>query len=357
MIWYITFKDIASFFRSEKKVFIWLLICMIGGSFVLNYSYSFARYRGEIYEYNSGDEVLRYKINSVSQTENCTSIIDQINQSGLPGIKNYQFFKKSEDDYTIVGSSFISENSSAFTGLWIEGYANEIENTGENVCAVNGNLLDYGERLKMTGEIFILDDEEFEIKGVFEFSINSTGIVIFADKYTEKYKECDSLYITFSQRLNKEQCAEFENIVKANAENCTIAYPPEPGTIGADVVKANELQYTAIIIMLVICLVSLIKYWQAVNLPAYTVYWINGATNRGIMCIALCESLILCVSTYLIGLGLNAAARRLFTFSASLEPNDILIGFAVFFGTFAVFTLINTAKICREFKITNVRRD
>lgn len=357
MIWYITLRDMFSFYKTQKTVFIWLLICMVSGSFVLNYSYSFARYRGKIYEYNSGDVVLRYKINNASQTKDCAAIIDQIIQSDLPEIKDYQIFKRSGDGLMVVGSSFISENLSSFTGVWREGYVSAIENTGENVCAVEIGLLDYNGRLKMTGETFVLDGEEFKIRGVFETLENNSGIVIFADKFMDKYKECDSLYITFSRYLSEEQRTKFERIVKTNTKNGTLIYPPEPGTLGMHIVKLNELQYTAIIIMLVICVVSLIKYWQTVNLPAYTVYWINGATTGKIICVALCESLSLCVSTYMIGLALNMAARRLLTFGAALEMNDIVIGFLSFFGTFAIFTLINTVKICKDFKITNVRRD
>lgn len=129
------------------------------------------------------------------------------------------------------------------------------------------------------------------------------------------------------------------------------------GGEGSDTVRSNEIQYTIIVIMLVVCLVSLIKYWQAVNLSAYTVYWINGATNGVIIGAALCESLLLCGSTYLVGLGLNALSRLFMTKTASLTLNDILIGFGVFFGVFAVFTLINTTKICKRFNTANVRRD
>ena len=75
------------------------------------------------------------------------------------------------------------------------------------------------------------------------------------------------------------------------------------------------------------------------------------------MRVALCESLLLCVSTYLAGLGLNALLRNFLTRTAPLTLADIGIGFGIFFGTFAVFTLINTVKICRQFKVTNVRRD
>ena len=84
MVFFITLKDIAAFFRSEKKVFIWLLICMISGSFVLNYSYSFARYRGAIYEHNLGADRARYRIYADSPTDAADAVLTQISESDLP---------------------------------------------------------------------------------------------------------------------------------------------------------------------------------------------------------------------------------------------------------------------------------
>lgn len=356
MIWYITLKDIFSFFKSEKKVFIWLLICMICGSFVLNYSYSFAQYRGDVYEYNSGEAVARYKINGNSAVTSASEILEKLSARNFPEVNNYQLFGKSESGYKVVGSSYISENSSSFTGIWKEGYASAIQNIG-NVCAVNSELLDYGERLKMTDENITLDGDEYTIRGVFESIEANTDIVIFADNFINKFDRFDSLWITFSERLNEKQVAEFESIIKTNIESGSLSYPPEPGVIGSDIVKSNKIQYTAIIIMLEICLVSLIKYWQSVNLPTYTIYLINGASNGKIMLVALCESLLLCVSTYLFGLGINVVSRRLFSFSSTLTISDIIIGFGIYFGTFAIFTLINTAKICKQFSVSNIRRD
>ncbi len=357
MAWYIAFKDIAAFFRSEKKVFIMLLLFMISGSFVLNYSYSFARYRGDIYEYNSGARAERYKIRGASSTASAKIILEQISDGDFVDVKDYQLFGRSDDGTVVVGSSFISEHSSAFTGSWTEGYYSEIENTGNPVCAVNGKLLDYGERLKMVGETLTLDGEDFIIKGVFKPWLNDTDIVIFADRFTQKYNELDEMWITFEQRLSDVQRAQLESIVKANIPGVSMTYPPEPGEVGADIVKSNQLQYTAVIIMLVVCLASLIRYWQSVNLSAYTIYWLGGAANSQIMKAAACEALILCTVTYLAGLGLNAVSRNLFSRNSPLTINDVLVGFAIFFGTFALFTLINTSKICREFKVTDVRRD
>lgn len=357
MILYITLKDIKAFFMSEKKVFIWLLICMVGGAFVLNYSYSFARWRGEMYEYAVEANVPRYKIRAEVPSADADALLKKLTTDEFLEIENYQFFGESNEGLNVVGSSFISKSTGAFTGFWSEGYKYNFERSETNACAVNIDLLEYGERFKMTGEPFTLDGETFTIRGVFENVGTDSDIVIFPEKFLEKYGEVSEIWITFAKRLDDAQLGRFEQLVRELLPGSGITKPPEPGVEGSDMVKSNELQYTAIIIMLVVCLVSLIKYWQSVNLPAYTVYWINGASNRVIIGVALCESLLLCGSTYLIGLGLNAMSRLFMTKTAPLTPNDILIGFGIFFGVFAVFTLINTVKICKQFKVSNVRRD
>ena len=354
MIWYITLKDIKAFYQSEKMVFLWLVVCMICGSFVLNYSYSFARYRGEIYEYNSGASIARYQVNGITQTKNFNEIVEQIPDSDFPKIDDYQLFSTTSEGYIVVGSSFISERSAAFTGLWKEGYATEISQADTNACAVDSKLLEYNERLKMVGEKMIIDNDEFIIRGVFEGSINS-DIVIFADRFKEKYDSFQKMWITFSHRLNEEQEKEFIRIIEEKIPDCKIIAPPVKGTVGSDIVKSNEIQYTFIIIMLVICLVSIIKYWQTINTPTYTIYWINGATTSSIMLLALCESFVLCFLTYLLGLGLNALSRFFLTKNTLLNSFDIIIGFGVFFGIFTIFTLINTVRICKTFN--GVRRN
>ena len=356
VVFFITLKDIAAFFRSEKKVFIWLLICMISGSFVLNYSYSFARYRGAIFGSILEGDKAKYKIYADSPTAAADAVLDRIAESELPDVGHYQLFGRSDSGYTVVGSSYISQNTGAFTGVWYEGRYADIENNGEPVCAVDKKILDYGDRLKMTGETFVLDGEEFIIRGVYGNGIYDNEAVIFADKFIEKYDSFNSFWITFTEHLDEDREREFVSIINSNISGARITYP-EPNEAGALSVKANELQYSAIIILLVVCLVSLIKYWQAVNLPTYTIYWINGATNGTVMRVAFCESLLLCVSTYSVGLGLNALLRSFLTRTAPLTLADIGIGFGIFFGTFAVFTLINTVKICRQFKVANVRRD
>lgn len=356
MILYIALKDIRAFFRSEKPVFLWLIFCLICGSFMLNYSYSFARYHGEIYEYNSGASIARYRIDGFASTDKFGELLERISREVIKEIEDYQLFNTTSNGNVIVGSSFISEKSAAFTGIWREGYAAEISPTELSACAINSKLLNYNGRLTMTGEKFMIDNEEFVIRGVFEMS-NNADIVIFADKFIEKYDDFNKLWITFSQRLSAEQELNFSRIIKNEIPDCNIISPPAKGEAGSDIVKSSELQYTAIIIMLIICLVSIIKYWQTVNVGTYTIYWISGASEGKIMLLALCECLVLCVCTYLAGLGINTLSRSFLSKNAPLEPLDIIIGFGVYFGVFTVFVLINTARICKTFNTANIRSD
>lgn len=356
MIWRITLKDIKSFCQSERKVFFWLIFCMICGSFVLNYSYSFVRYRGEIFENNSGMSAARYQIIGEIASDDFNGLMKDISNCSLPEASDFQLFTTSSEGYSVVGSSFISEKSASFTGLWKEGYAAVIDSKEYNACAVSDRLLDYDNRLKMTGESFFLDNDEFVICGVYEMSLNS-DVVIFSDIFLEKYSTFDKCWVTFSHSLTEEQEQELIRLIKAENADCTIIVPPKKGSISSDIIKSNELQYTVIIVILIVCIVSILNYWQEVNKSTYTIYWINGATHQKIILLAVCESVVLCVSTYLIGLGLNALSRLFISKNSPLELNDVLLGFVVFFGVFTVFTLINTTRICKSFNIRNIRRD
>lgn len=357
MILYIAIKDLISFLKSEKNIFIWLLTCMISGSFVLNYSYSFARYRAMIYEHNIGSDIPTYKI-ICDENAPCNIVDDllkSLSNGNYPQIENYQLISDESNQFRVVGSSFISEKLASLTGVWTEGYAFEIKNTGENICAVNSDLLNYGNHIKMTNEKIQFMGEEFTIKGVFEEG--ESEIIIFSDKYTKMFECFREMRITFVKKLDDLQTENLKKELIKLLPHGKLINPPKFGETSAGIINVNEFQYTAIIILFVVCLVSLIKYWQAINISAYTIYWINGATPKNIMLISLLESTLLCIITYPVGLGLNALARFFVTKSAPLELSDIRLGFGIFWGTFAVFTLINTIKICKKLKVIDVRRD
>lgn len=357
MTLYIAIKDLISFFKSEKKIFIWLLICMVSGSFVLNYSYSFARYRAMIYEHNIGSDIPTYKIicDGNAPCIIVDSFLKSLSNDNYPQIDNYQLISDTNSQFRVVGSSFISEKLASLTGIWTEGYAFEIKNTGENICAVNSDLLNYGEHIKMTDEKIQFLGEVFTIKGVFEQS--ESGIIIFADKFIEMFECFGEMRITFEKKLDDRQTENLKKELIKLFPHGKLVIPPKFGETSADVVKFNEFQYTAIIFLFVVCLVSLIKYWQSINISTYTIYWINGATRKKIMLISLYESTLLCILTYPVGLGLNALMRFYVTKSAPLELSDIRLGFGIFWGTFAVFTLFNTIKICKKLNVIDVRRD
>lgn len=359
MILRITLKDIAAFVRSEKRVFFWLLACMVGGSFVLNYSYSFARYQGRIFDWMNGADKAKYGVvcSGAEDIEKASAILDRVSKDDFPEIDNYQLHRDSEDGYTVTGSTELTLKVTG--GMWIEGYHRNIENVG-NVCAMSTSLVDYGDRIKMTGESVVIDGEEFTVRGVFIPYRSNVKALIFADKFIEKYDDFTQISVTFKERLNDVQQSELERVVRENVTG-RVTVPPKPGSANEEVTRSSEMGFSMMAVILVLCLVVLLKYWQQVNLPAYTVYWINGATNGTIMRIALCESLLLCVVTYAAGLGLNVLMRKVFSgvFSATapLELSDIVMGFVIFFGTFTIFTVINAAKICKTFRVTNVRRD
>ncbi len=360
MIFHITFKDLAAFARSEKQVFIQLLVCMVCGSFVLNYSYSFARYQGRLFDWMNGADKAKYSVmcSGSESVDKAKSVIERVSRDDFPEIESYQLYRMTDDGYLIAGSTELSLRVT--TGSWIEGYHRNIENTGNNVCAMNSEQLEYGGRIKMSGESTVIDGEEFIIKGVFSPYRSNLGAMIFADKFLEKYDDFTQISITFKERLNNVQQSELERVVRENVTG-RITVPPKPGASGEEATRSAEIGFSMMAVILVLCLVAMLKYWQQVNLPAYTVYWINGATNGTIMRIALCESLLLCVVTYSAGLGLNVLTRKIFSgfFSAAapLELSDIVMGFAIFFGTFTIFTVINAAKICKTFRVANVRRD
>lgn len=355
MIMRIALKDTAAFFRCEKRVFVWLIACMTCGAFVLNYSYTFARWYGGMYEYNTGADIARYKISGSGKSVDADEMFYRIQNGGFPELTEYQFFTSSAG-HKVAGSSVLTRSSGAYTGVWVEGYSKPIEHD-KSAVAVSDSLLEYGDRMKMTGETFTLDGEDFKIRGVYESSPWGTAdAVIFADKFLEKYRSFDALWLTFSERLNGEQTARLKQLLGEYAD-VRITEPPEPGSSGEPYTRACLIQYSAIVVLLVVNLTSLMKYWQKVNLPTYTVYWINGATSGTVMAAAMCEALLLCVPTYLAGLLANFVSRQFSSWKVELTANDLLLGFGIFFGTFALFTLINTARICRNFNTANVRRD
>lgn len=359
MVWYVAVKDIINFYRTEKHVFIWLIISMIVCSFVINYSYAFARYRGNLYDENMGENLPVYKIFSSDNIDFSTleNIFSDFENENISDVTAVSCMTNTKNGIRIVGSTELSPNNFKLTGAWVEGYASKIDSEQQNTCIVNESLLSYDGRLKMTGETYSIDGEDFVIGGVYESLNNTADLVIFLDKFKEKYKCFDEIWITFEEQLNSEQQQRMESVIKKYIEHRNIVFPEKTSETAQMITLSNQMQYSIFIVLLVTFLASIIQYWYDVNISTYTIYWITGASIKNILCVVLGETFILCTSSYIIGLLLNAISRQIVTKNAPLTVNDVVLGFSVFFGTMLVFGIINMIRICRTFSVNNIRRE
>lgn len=359
MIWYVTLKDIFNFFKSERIVFIWLIVSMITGSFILNYSYAFARYRGDLYDYNMGTDTPVYKISSSDKV--ALSVFDAVfsdfEDAGLPEVVSVTCLTCAENGMRVAGSAQISPEDFPLTGLWVEGYALPISADTRDACVVEESMLSYGNRVKMTGETFSLDEEDFVICGVYESFGGAADVVIFMDRYKEKYGCFDDIWIVFQEKLDENEQQMFETTIRKYIEHGSITYPDISGGAGEMITVSHQLKYSVLMVLLVVFLASIIQYWYDVNISTYTVYWMTGASNRKILGVVFCETLLLCTGTYVTGLILNALFRLILTRNAPLTIGDVILGFSIFFGTMLVLSLVNMIRICRTFSVKNIRRE
>lgn len=360
MVWYVTLKDISAFFHKEKLVFFGLLAGMVTCAFVLNYSYSFARFRGEMYNQGKGAKLPVYRIACSSRMaySDFEGAFSDFAEAGFPDTVCVTCRTDTADGKEIAGTTEITSESAWLTGMWTEGYALPISADEKNACAVSDKLLSYDGRLKMTGETFHVDGEDFIIRGVYEtFGFGEADIVIFLDRYREKYGVFDDIWITFDEILSEKEQKAFEDIIKKYMKHGSIHYPEMETEQGELIAKSNQLQYSIFIVLLVVFLASILQYWYDVNLPAYTVYWLTGAKTRKILGIVFCETLLLCGGSYVAGLLLNAVCRLVFTKNAPLTFSDMALGFGIFFGTMFIFSLIRMVQLSRTFSVSNIRRE
>lgn len=361
MLWCIALKDISAFLNKERKVFFGLLAGMVTAAFILNYSYSFARFRGEMYDQAWGSDIPIYRISSTIPVKlsEFEKVLSDFKEAGLPETVSISCRTSTADGKRIAGTTEITPNGAWLTGTWTEGYAVSVSPDDKNACAVSDRLLSYDGRLKMTDEVFTLDSEEFIIRGVYETfaGFGEADIVIFLEKYKEKYGVFNDIWITFDEHLSEKEQQTFENLVKKYVEHGSIHWPQKSTEDAEMVTRSHQLQYSIFIVLLVVFLASILQYWYDVNLPAYTVYWLIGAKNRRILGIVFCETLLLCGSSYVVGLLLNAVCRLVFTKNAPLTISDMALGFGIFFGTMLIFGLINMVRLCRTFSVSNIRRE
>ncbi|MBQ9984175.1 MAG: hypothetical protein IJP29_06255 [Lachnospiraceae bacterium] len=284
-------------------------------------------------------------------------IISGMKDENFPDVVSCTCFINAENGMRIAGSTQISPKDFSLTGAWVEGYALPIPTDERKVCAVNERVLFYDERIKMTGELFEIEEEKFIIRGVYESFGGATDALIFIDTFKDMYGCFDSVWITFQEQLDEGEQQQFEKIVKQHIEHGSITYPKMSSDEGMMITASNQLQYSIFIVLLVLFLVSIIQYWYDVNISTYTIYWITGASNKKILAIVFCETLLLCISTFVVGLMFNAIFRTMLTRTAPLVLGDVVLGFGIFFGTMLMFSLINMIRICRTFSVNNIRRD
>lgn len=355
MSWYIALKDIINFYKTEKSVFVRLILSMVICSFVMNYSYSFARYRGNLYDESMGVDIPVYKIYShenlyFDEFENILSDFKNVN---LPDVTKISCMSNTNDGIRIAGSTDISPKDFNLTGAWTEGYSTALE--GSNICAVNADLLSYDEsHIKMTGEKYKIDNEDYIIGGVYESLGGAADIIISIDKYKEKYGYFDEIWITFAKNPNKDEQKKMEDIIKKYVASGTIYSPEISSNAGEMITLSNQFQYSIFIVLLIVFLASLIQYWYDANIATYTIYQITGASVKKILRIVFSETFLLSTVCYLGGLLLNALVRLIFTENAALTANDIILGFSIFWGTMLLLCLANMIRVCRTFSINNI---
>lgn len=364
MILYVAFQNLKLFYLSNRKVFVWMIISLTLSSFILCYAYSFARYRGKVYEHSAGSDIARYRIecSSIVSEDAFQKLKDGLDH-GFPDIDLIQCFSTTNDGYSLCGTTEISMSSGEYTGLWKEGYYIEYIDSEERVCAVNDKLLSYGDRLKMSGTSYSVNGIDYTIRGVYEKTPDAPGvkkqvdIVIPLTCFWKDGFAADTIWIVFQNRMTDRQLERFRKVLTDTIGESNLILPPVPGEDGAFVTNLNMIQYSMIYIMLVVCLVFLIRYFQQVNLSTYTIYWITGARKTILMLSSILELLILCVTTFLAGGFLNWAFRFLIVQSEALTMTDLLLGFGIYLFVFVIFGTSQMRQICNHFQLSNIRRD
>lgn len=358
-ILYITLKDVRAFFFRERKLFLFYLISMVICSFSINFAYSFANYRGEIYDQETGESTPVFKVypDEALSTDTLNEIMDSWNDSDFGEkypIQEYVCFKNSQG-LTIAGASFISPNYSSITGLWTEGYWSEITPADGSVIAINENLLDYSNnKMKMTGETYVLDGTEYIIRGVYKLA-NMSDAVIFYEDFSENYGSMDSFWFIMKFALDEDALQCFTSILQEYIPHGTIEYPQDEVTTGDIVSTSHKMQYSLIIVVLMYFIAMLYNFWHERNLPAYTVYWVVGMPPIKIIGIAVTEMILLFGGTYLVGLMLNLLVRLFLADYLPISIKDIVLGFGLTFAIMLVCSIKNMYRMCMNFSLTNLK--
>ncbi len=358
-VFYITLKDIKAFYSREKRLFVFYLASMVICAFMINFSYSFANYRGELHDSSTGAGT---PIVKVRPDENIsTDILDEImetwgasdNGQKYP-IAEYVCFVQNDRGMQIAGSSFISTKHSILTGLWVEGYWRDISPEDGKVIALNGRYLDYTDHMKMTGEVYELDGQEYIISGVYCDSFMNDA-VIFYDDFVKAYGVMDSFWLIMPSDFDDTAANALVSIIQEYIPHGTMELPVDDVTSGEIFSISNKTQYSLIIVVLVYFVAMLYNFWHKRNLPVYTVYWLVGMTPAKIVSIAVAELILLFGGTYIVGFLLNLFVRVFISEYLAVTPADFILGFGLTFAVMLLCVIKNMRRMCRSFSVTNLR--
>lgn len=365
MILYITLKELCAFFRQKKEVFLFMVFCMISISFVMNYAFSFNRYRvnelkRDIEPFNSVYWITPDNEIPCSEIEKIKS---ELKANGFPEIIETYLLSKTSEGEEIVGADYIAKDSIALNEFWLESTDDILTGSGGNFCVVNEDYFGFGihkeeykGHIKVVGEKLMIDNEEFEVKGVVK-GLTLKAFLIDLTKFKEKYPFCCKATFVFSEALNSTQEEEFYGIVRKHIEHGNVQ-PLDwfDGSVSL-LYNTNILQYTAVIILSIICLVSMLEFWQNCNRTTYAIYWLNGASKNALVASSILGILMIALGGYLIGLCLSVATQFVFPMLAKLAFDDIILGFSLYMLCFIISGAIISIKEMRSIGINDIRRD
>lgn len=359
VIFFVTLKDIAAFFKQKKQVFLWMIFCMTAVSFAMNYAFSFNRYltNGVKDAFESRARDFTVDCGVKAECEVIDTIRSEFIKSGLPEIKEIYLFNNSENWETVVGTERIYKDADLFEfdEVWLEIDEDIIASGDENICVVGEKLLDYSGRVTMVGEKFETDGEEFVIGGVVKG--HCFDLMIPTDKFRERFSSCEQIEFFFAEALDSTQKDIFYRIIRENIEQSSVQLFKSPEERASGTYSSGVMQYGSVVLLTICCLIFMLEFWQDCNKTTYAVYWINGATKKRLVAMSILEMIILSLGTYLIGLVLSIAAQFVFPMFTSLDLSDIILGFALYMTCFIVSGAVISIRKMSSVDISDLRRD
>lgn len=360
MILYISLKEICAFFKQKREVFLWLIFCMICISFAMNYAFSFSRFNSNrIYNfYEPRARIFEINCNEETDLGAVDDIKSELESSGFPSVKETYLFKRFEDGREIIGADYIGKNADIFLmeEAWIETDDEILASGKDNVCLIAEDSIDEINGLTVVGEKYEADGEEYVIGGVVRGFFVETAMIPM-DKFKEKYASCSRVDLVFSEKLSDEQTDELYAVVQKHIEHGGIKRYKQPETAALSSYSSNVMLYAAVVLLAVVCLISMLEFWQNCNKTTYAVYWLNGASKKKLAASSVLGIIMLALGGYLIGLCLSAAAQFIFPMLTSLELTDIILGFSLYIICFIISGAVISIKNMNSIKISDIRRD